>query len=110
LSPQAAVFVAGFVVIILVLGLGQQYSVRRKRLEFQYVDQPVRVGSDREAWVIDSVNWRERIDPAEVTYFERHQGLVLLCHSTAGEKRSLVFPEPWVAGLLAPERAISSTI
>ena len=35
---------------------------------------------------------------------------MFLRHTTAGEKRSLVFPEPWLAGLLPSARATVDAI
>lgn len=100
-SAETAVLFGGFLVILLVAVVGHAYTKLRDQLEFKYDGQVVRVGPEAGSWVVDSVNFRERIDPAQVTFFERRKGVVFLRHRTAGEERNLVFPEQWVAGALS---------
>jgi hypothetical protein len=100
LSAETAVLVGGFIVIVTVGALGYAYTKLRDTLEFRYGDQLVRVGPEDGSWVIDSVNHRERIDPAAITLFVRRRGLVHLRHTTAGEEHRVVLPEAWVGGLL----------
>ncbi len=110
LSTWFAALMAGFVVAFWAIGLGHEYSILRRRLAFRFAGQAIRSGPEGDTWVVDSVNFRERIDPAAVTYFERRRGLVFLRHTTSGEKRSVVFPEPWLAGLLSSARVHADSI
>lgn len=109
-DPLLGAFLIGAIGVTYVVMLVADYNRLYDRLRFQYDRGPVRAGPEDDAWVIDSVNHRERIDPAEVTFFQRRKGKVFLRHTTAGEEHRVVFPEEWVAGLLVTERSTEPAI